>query len=111
MSAEDKVKQILKQDALKEKHKEEYRKFRVALEQVANDPNGLLVLRHICKISGYFKDPTVIKGGMGSMNGVDIEGTMINIGRRALYLDIRRPMSDAARRQIETKDEGETENV
>lgn len=96
-----------KMDELKEKNREEYKKFRLALQAVANDANGILVLRHICKISGFFKTSVVIKGGNGVMNGVDVESTLVNEGRRGLYLDIRRPMSDDVRRLIESKDQGE----
>lgn len=98
---------LKKQEEIKERNREEYKKFRLALQAVANDPNGIMVLRHICKISGFFKSSVVLKGGGGIMNGVDVDGTLVNEGRRGLYLDIRRPMSDAVRRLIESKDEGE----
>lgn len=93
-----------KQEDLKKKHLEDYRKFRTALEQVAKDANGIIVLRHIAKISGFFQTSVVTKGGNGIMNGVDVEGTLVNEGRRAVYLDIRRPMTDQTRRLIESKE-------
>jgi hypothetical protein len=96
---------LKKQEELKEKNREEYKKFRVALQAVANEPNGIMVLRHIAKLSGFFKTSVVIKGGNGIMNGVDVEGTLVNEGRRGLYLDIRRPMTDDVRRLIESKGE------
>lgn len=100
-----------KMDELKERNREEYKKFRIALQAVAHDPNGIMVLRHIAKLSGFFKSSVVLKGGGGIMNGVDVEGTLVNEGRRGLYLDIRRPMSDDVRRLIESKDQEEKDNA
>ena len=94
---------IKKQEELKERNREEYKKFRIALEAVAKDVNGIMVLRHIAKLSGFFKSSVVLKGGQGVMNGVDVEGTLVNEGRRGLYLDIRRPMTDEVRRLIESR--------
>lgn len=97
-----------RKEELKQRNIDEYRRFRIALDNVSKTADGEIVLRHIAKISGFFQSSVVLKGGQGIMNGVDVEGMLINEGRRGLYLDIRRPMSDAARRQIEAKGE---ENV
>lgn len=97
--------QNAKMEALKQKHKDEYHKFRTALEQVAKDANGIIVLRHLAKICGFFQSSIVIKGGSGSMDGVDLNSVLVNEGRRAVYLDIRRPMTEEARRLIESKGE------
>jgi cobalamin biosynthesis protein CbiD len=107
MQMDEKTKQLLKQEELKQKHLDDYRKFRIAINAIAKDPNGEIVLRHIAKISGFFKSSIVLKGGGGVMNGVDTEGMLVNEGRRALYLDLRRPMSDEVRRLIEGKGQGE----
>lgn len=100
---EDRLKDEKAKEERRKKHQEEYRAFRQALSNLAKTPDGELVLRHICKLSGFFKTSVVIKGGNGIMNGVDVEGTLVNEGRRALYLDIRRPMSEETRRLIESK--------
>jgi hypothetical protein len=109
MAFDTKTQEIVKSEALKQKHIDDYKKFRVALQAMAQDPNGVIVLRHLAKICGFFKSSVVIKGSAGTMGGVDIEGTLVNEGRRGVYLDLRRPMSNEARRQIESM-EGE-ENV
>lgn len=96
-----------KKEELKQRNLEEYRKFRLALSTVCKDPNGQIVLRHICKISGFWQTTIVKKGDGVSMMGVDVNGMLINEGRRSLYLDIRRPMSDEGRRLIEAKTEGD----
>lgn len=96
-----------KKEELKQKNLEEYRKFRTALQMMCKDANGQIVLRHICKISGFWQSTIVKKGDGVSMMGVDVNGMLINEGRRSLYLDIRRPMSDEGRRLIESKTEGE----
>jgi hypothetical protein len=92
-----------KRDEIKQKNLEEYRKFRTALQAMCRDANGQIVLRHICKISGFWQTTIVKKGDGVSMMGVDVNGMLINEGRRSLYLDIRRPMSDEGRRLIESK--------
>jgi hypothetical protein len=107
MNADEKNKQL---DELKKRNQEEYRKFRAAINNIAKLPDGEIVLRHIAKLSGFFKSSIVLKGGMGTMNGVDTEGTIANEGRRGLYLDIRRPMSEETRRLIESKPQ-EEDNV
>lgn len=94
----------------KQKHQLEYRNFRQALNNLAKTKDGEIVLRHIAKISGFFQSLTVVKGGNGIMNGIDPEGMLVNSGRRDLYLDIRKPMSEETRRLIESKpteEEGE----
>lgn len=95
--------QAKRKEEIKQRNLEEYRRFRIALDNVSKTEDGRIILRHIAKISGFFQSSVVQKGGQGIMNGVDVEGTLINEGRRGLYLDIRRPMTDDARRQIESK--------
>jgi hypothetical protein len=100
---EDRAKAVAKQEELKKRHQEEYHRFRTALQIISKDQNGIIVLRHIAKLAGFFKTSLVLKGGPGVMNGVDVEGTIANEGRRGLYLDIRRCMDDATRRTVESR--------
>lgn len=97
--------QAKRKEEIKKRNLEEYRRFRIALDNISKTADGEIVLRHIAKISGFFQSSVVEKGGQGIKNGVDVEGTLVNEGRRGLYLDIRRPLTDEARRQIESKGE------
>ena len=106
MNVDDKLKKDQKLEELKRKNQEEYRKVRAALQLACNDPNVQIVLRHIAKLSGFFKSSVVINI---TTNDVALGSTTYNEGRRSLYLDLRRMMDDNARRLIESKGE-ETHN-
>lgn len=106
---EKKLEYQKKQEELKKKNQEEYRKFRTALQAVCKDANGQIVLRHLAKICGFWQSSVVKKGDGISMLGVDLNGTLVNEGRRSVYLDLRRPMTDEGRRLIESK--GEEDHV
>ncbi len=107
---EKKLEYQKKQDELKKKNQEEYRKFRTALQAVCKDTNGQIVLRHLAKICGFWQSSVVRKGDGVSMLGVDLQGTLVNEGRRSVYLDLRRPMTDEGRRLIESRT-GEEDHV
>lgn len=110
--AEDRLRDEKAKEDRRKKHQEEYRAFRQAINNIAKTKDGEIVLRHIAKLSGQFQSLTVVKGGQGVMNGIDKDGMLINSGRRDLYLDIRRPMSEETRRLIESKPtEGEEDHV
>ena len=97
MDLNDKLKNDLKIAELKKKNQEEYRRVRAALQLACTDPNVQIVLRHIAKLSGFFKSSVVINV---TTNDVALGSTTYNEGRRSLYLDLRRMMDDNARRQI-----------
>lgn len=100
---EDRLKAEKAAEDRKKKHREEYQAFRQAINNIAKTKDGELVLRHIAKLSGFFQTLTVVKGGQGVMNGIDKDGMLVNSGRRDLYLDVRRPMTEETRRLIESK--------
>jgi len=100
VNLEDKLKQDQKILELKKKNQEEYRKVRAALQLACTDPNVQIVLRHIAKLSGFFKSSVVINV---TTNDVALGSTTYNEGRRSLYLDLRRMMTDDARRLVESK--------
>lgn len=106
---EDRQKEEKLREDRKKRHQEEYKAFRQAVNNIAKTPDGEIVLRHIAKLSGFFQTLTVIKGGNGIMNGIDTEGMLVNSGRRDLWLDIRRPMSEQTRRLIESKPDQQEE--
>lgn len=90
-----------KAEALRQKHKEEYQRTRTALRAVASDPNFQIVMRHMAKICGFFQSSVVLDPN----HHVCTESTIFNEGRRAVYLDFRRMMTDDVRRLIESKGE------
>jgi Fe-S oxidoreductase len=98
----EKLKRDQKLEELKKKNQEEYRKVRAALQLVCVDVNAQIVLRHIAKLSGFFKSSVVVNLATGE---VSLGSTTYNEGRRSLYLDLRRMMTDEARRLIESKGE------
>jgi len=102
MNVEDKLKHDQKMEELKKKNQEEYRKVRSALQLACTDTNVQVVLRHIAKLSGFFKSSVVINLATSE---VALGSTTYNEGRRSLYLDLRRMMNDETRRLIESKGE------
>ena len=106
-----KIEDQKKKDELKQKHLEEYRKFRIALSAMCKDANGQIVLRHLCtRLCAFWKSPIVLKGGDGVMDGVDSQGSLINMARQDVYRDLRKAMSPQDRRLIESQ-EGEESHV
>lgn len=102
----DKEIQAKKFEELKRRNQEEYKKVRTALQIVSSDVNFQIVLRHIAKLAGFFKSSVVINP---TSNEISTGSTVYNEGRRSLYLDLRRMMTDETRRLIESK--GEEENA
>jgi len=102
MNLDEKIKLDQKLAELKKKNQEEYRKVRAALQLACTDPNVQIVLRHVAKLSGFFKSSVVINV---TTNDVALGSTTYNEGRRSLYLDLRRMMTDEARRLVESKGE------
>jgi hypothetical protein len=102
----DKAKRLKeKQDqieARKKKHREEYEKAKKAVQLAAKDPNVQVILRHIAKITGFFKSNIVVNTNTSEINPLS---TLHNESRRTVYLDLRRMMTDDIRRQIESKEE------
>lgn len=94
--------QTLKAEQLKQKHLEEYRKVRTAFQTLSKDQNFILVIRHLAKICGFWKTSVVLNE---TTREVATHSTLINEGRRAVYLDIRRMMTDEIRRQTESRGE------
>ena len=89
-----------KEAMLREKHKAEYVKTRTAVAVLENDVNFQIFLRHLCKITGFWKSSVVLNQ---TTNEVNAQSTLVNEGRRSVYLDLRKMLSDEARRQTETK--------
>lgn len=100
MNLDEKIKQDQKIAELKKKNQEEYRRVRAALQLACADPNVQIVLRHVAKLAGWYKSSVVINP---ATNDVATGSTIFNEGRRSLYLDLRRMLSDDARRIIESK--------
>jgi hypothetical protein len=106
------AKEVAERDARRKKHREEYHAFRHALNNIAKTKDGEVVLRHMAKLSGFFVTLTVKKGGVGIFNGIDCESMLVHSGRRDLYIDFRRAMTEETRRLIEarpTEEENEHE--
>ena len=91
---------LKKADELKQKHLEEYKRTRDALRIAANDPNVQILLRHMAKICGFFQSSLVVDP---VSREVSTQSVIYNEGRRAVYLDLRRMMTDETRRIIESK--------
>ena len=102
MNPNDKLKHDQKMEELRRRNHEEYKKVRTALQRASTDANTQIVLRHIAKLSGFFKSSVVISA---ATNDVALGSTAYNEGRRSLYLDLRRMLTDDARRLIESKGE------
>ena len=94
--------QKTKMEELRRKHQEEYKRTRQALRLVSDDPNFQIVMRHLAKISGFFQSTIAINS---STNEINTYSSIYNEGRRTVYLDMRRMMTDDVRRVIESKDE------
>jgi hypothetical protein len=102
MDINDKLKHDQKMAELKQRNQEEYRRVRAALQILCADTNAQIVLRHIAKLAGWFKSSVVLSP---TTNDVAVNSTIYNEGRRSLYLDLRRMLTDDARRLIESKGE------
>lgn len=89
-----------KEEYLKKKHQEEYRKVRTAVQALAGDKNFQIALRHLAKICGFWKSSIVVDRETGR---VFLESTSVNEGRRSVYLDFRRLFTDEMRRDIESR--------
>ena len=76
--------------------------IKTALEAAVSDPNVAIVLRHIARISGFFQNARVINPQTGDVNA---NGTIYNVGRESVYLDLRRMMTDEVRTIVERKGE------
>ena len=90
-----------KEDTLKKKHQEEYKKVRTAVQAIASDPNAVIMLRHMAKICDFFKSSLVLNPTTKEVNQT---ATLWNEARRSVYLDFRRMMSEETKRQIEAKE-------
>lgn len=100
ISVEDKLKHDKKMEELRKTNAEEYRRVRAALQLACTDPNVQMVLRHVAKLSGFFKSSVVVSP---TTSDVAVNSTVYNEGRRSLYLDLRRMLDDESRRIIESK--------
>jgi hypothetical protein len=94
-----------KAEELRKKHQEEYKKAREALNEALKDRNAQIIVRHLAKICGFFQSSVVVDP---STREVNLNSVVYNEGRRSVYLDLRRMMSDDLRRAVESK--GETTN-
>jgi uncharacterized protein YjgD (DUF1641 family) len=94
--------QKTKMEELKRKHQEEYQKTRQALRLVSSDVNFQIVMRHLAKICGFFQSTIALNA---TTNEINSSSTIFNEGRRTVYLDMRRMMTDEVRRIIESKNE------
>ena len=99
---QDKVDKQRLIDERKRKHQEEYKKAKAAVQLAAKDPNVRIILRHLAKITGFFKSNIVVNTNTSEINPLS---TLHNESRRTVYLDIRRMMDEDIRRQVEAKEE------
>lgn len=90
-----------KADRLKQKHRDEYKRTRDAVQLLANDANMQIVLRHLAKICGFYIPSRILSPS----NEINPYATIYNDGRRSVYLDIRRMLTDEQRRLTESKQE------
>lgn len=102
MTLEEKIAQEKKLEELRRRNREEYQKVRTAFQAISADGNFQIVLRHLAKISGFFKSDIVINPTTNEINPLS---TLHNQSRRTVYLDLRRMMTDETRRLIESKGE------
>lgn len=103
MTVEEKLEYDRKKEELRKRNKEEYQRVRAALQILCKDPNAQIVLRHIAtKLSGFFKSSIVLNP---QTNEISMNSMAYNEGRRSVYLDLRRMLTDDARRIIESKGE------
>jgi len=84
------------------KNRVEYEKAKKAIRLACKDPNGQIIIRHLAKICGFFKPNRVMNLQTGDINPW---ASIHNEGRREVYVDIRRMMTDEDRRQIESRGE------
>ena len=89
-------------EELRKKNKAEYEKVKNAVRLACKDQNVRVILRHIAKITGFFKTNIVVNTNTSEINPLS---TLHNESRRTVYLDLRRMFSDEDRRIIESKGE------
>ena len=86
-----------KQEQAKEDYKKKVKELQVAFKAVASIPEGETVLRYIFVLSG---------GDLGSVRrtkegSVDVEGTLIALGTKALWETVRFSLSSEDLKRIE----------
>jgi len=106
MMNDDRVKQKLDKkrqiEELRKKNKAEYEKVKNAVRLACKDQNVRVILRHMAKICGFFTSNIVVNPNTSEINALS---TLHNESRRTVYLDLRRMMSDADRKAVESKDD------
>jgi hypothetical protein len=91
-----------KLDDVRKRNQEEYQKAREAMQVASKDPNVQVLLRHIAKISGFFKVDVVVNPATFEINPM---ASLYNSGRRSLYIDLRRMMDEETKRTVESKED------
>ncbi|MFA5186889.1 MAG: hypothetical protein WC551_10455 [Patescibacteria group bacterium] len=87
---------------IKKRNLEERAQVRAAVQMARTDRNVEIILRHLAKICGQFKNAIVMNPTTGE---IITSSTIYNESRRSVYLDFRKLMSEEDKRLIESKGE------
>lgn len=90
---------------IKKRNQEERAQVRAAIQMARTNKSVEIILRHLAKICGQFKNGIVVNTTTGE---IITSSTIYNESRRSVYLDFRKLMSEEDKRLIESK--GEEEN-
>lgn len=91
-----------KMDEVRKRNQEDYQRAREAMRVASKDANVQILLRHVAKISGFFKVDVVVNPATFEINP---HASLYNSGRRSLYIDLRRMMDEETKRLIESKED------
>jgi len=92
-SEEEKKAKLERRTARIEKVREHEKKLRESFERVSKTEDGLFVLMHLCRCSGFARHVRAID----RMGRVDGEGSAYNDGRRSIYIEEVRPRLSVSR--------------
>jgi len=92
-----KAEELAAQKARREAQIKYLKKVQTALNSAESDPNVLIVLQYLKKLSGYELNPVALNAS----GEVMVSSTVYNAGREAVYHDLRKLMSVETKNVVE----------
>lgn len=80
-----------------EENQKRLEEARLAINTAGSNENVRIVLRHVMRMSGFLKKPSVV----GPNSEVQVSSTIFNVGYEALYHDLRALMSPETKNLVE----------